>query len=538
MGDDFFEIGDLTLWLSVLEKIVDTSTNMVVITDANRRIKWVNATYTRVTGWTLPECIGKNPRELLHGPKTAQHDLMRVAQMLRTGQPVREFELVNYRKNGDPYRVSLNIEAIRDGRGAICAYLSVQSDVTDRHLQQLNVIELKRRLEVAQRLARLGRIEVDEGSGVSHWSSEVFRIVGVVPDQRPRTFDDLLEFAHREDVLALGLGTPSLYESGQEVDVEFRVQATRGRHWIRCRGIPVPDAGGFRSPSSWSVQDITLYKSRIEEKLLLNEKLNSLVQARTRLLEESNKALEDFSYALSHDLRTPLRHVASFSELLAEEIQSGNIRESLRYCDKISQCAQKMQELINGMLSFAQLGRKGLNIEAIELDAMVREVIAEVEEVAPHRRIDWNLDAELPPIHGDPVLLRAVWTNLLDNAVKYSSKRDRIRIRIGCQSLDEGWEFLVQDNGAGFDPRHAHMLFGMFQRLHREDQFKGTGVGLALVRRIIESHGGHIRATSRPEEGASFHFFLPSRADAEARAASSGSMETPPGNSDGPAFVH
>lgn len=538
MSDDVFEIDDLTLWLSVLEKIVDTSTNMVVITDLNRRIKWVNATYTRVTGWTLPECIGKNPRELLHGPETSQQDLMRIAQMLRQGEPVREFELVNYRKNGDPYRVSLNIEAIRDGRGSICAYLSVQSDVTDRHLQQLNLMELKQRLEMAQRLARLGRIEVDEGSGASYWSSEVFRIVGMVPDERPRNFGDLLEFAHREDIQALGLDAPSFYASGHEVDVEFRVQATRGRHWVRCRGIPVPHAGGFRAPSSWSVQDITLYKSRLEEKHLLNEKLNGLVQARTRMLEESNQALEDFSYALSHDLRTPLRHVASFAELMAEEIQGGNIQGILRYCNKISLCARKMQELINGMLSFAQMGRQGLNIEPIDLNAMVQEVVLEVDRVAPHRRIDWELDAELPQIHGDPVLLRAVWTNLLDNAVKYSSKRDRIRIRIGCRSLDDGWEFLVQDNGAGFDPQHAHMLFGMFQRLHREDQFQGTGVGLALVRRIIESHGGHIRASSRPEEGASFHFFLPAHAGAVQRPASSGAMETSLGRSDGPAAVH
>lgn len=509
MSDPLFRIDDLPLWLSVLEKIVDTSTNMVVVTDAERRIKWVNATYTRITGWTLPECIGKRPRELLHGPETSPKDLARLGRMLSAGETVRDFELVNYRKNGDPYRVCLSIEAIRDDQGAVSAYLSIQSDVTDRHRQQLNAIELKQQLEVAQRLARLGRIEVDTVSGLSSWSSELFRIVGMVPDQKHRTFADLLAYAHSEDVRALRLDSPSLYDSGDEVDVEFRVQSGRGRRWVRCRGIPVAHADGFQAPSSWSVQDITLYKSRLEEKHLLNEKLNSLVQARTRLLEESNQALEDFSYALSHDLRTPLRHVASFAELMAEEIQAGHMDSCLRYCEKISQTSHKMQELINGMLSFAQLGRQGLNIEPIDIQAMVREVVTEVEGAASHRRIEWDIDADLPSVRGDQVLLRAVWTNLLDNAVKYSSRREKIRVRVGSQALTDGWEFFVQDNGAGFDPQHAHMLFGMFQRLHRDDQFVGTGVGLALVRRIVESHGGYIKAISRPNEGASFHFFLP-----------------------------
>ncbi|MCB2016454.1 MAG: PAS domain-containing protein [Hydrogenophaga sp.] len=509
MGDNLFEIDDLTLWLNVLEKIVDTSTNMVVVTGADRRIKWVNATYTRVTGWELQECVGKHPKELLHGPDTSLEDLAHLRELLRDGRPVKDFELINYRKSGEPYRVRLNIEDIRDDAGEVYAYLAVQSDVTDWHQAQLNAIELRQRLQSAQRLARLGSIDIDAADGASYWSSEVFRIVGMAPDHRPRTFHDLLAFADREDVQSLGLEVPSLHASGKEVDVEFRVQSGRGRRWIRCRGFPVPHQGTFLAPVSWSIQDITLYKSRLEEKHLLTEKLNGLVQARTRMLEESNQALEDFSYALSHDLRTPLRHVASFAELIAEELRTGDREACLRYSDKILQCAHKMQELINGMLSFAQLGRQGLSIEPVEFLPMVREAIAEVEGAVPDRTIEWDIDQALPCVPCDRVLMRAVWTNLLDNAVKYSSKSDRSQVRVRCQPQDDGWEFTVKDNGAGFDPQYADRLFGMFQRLHRDDQFKGTGVGLAVVRRIIESHGGRIWAASRPGEGASFHFVLP-----------------------------
>lgn len=503
------EADDLRRWLAVLERVVDTSTNMVVITDAQRRIQWVNATYTRVTGWPLADCQGKRPRELLHGPDTDPAVLERVAQRLNAGEPVQAVELVNYRRNGEAYRVRLNIEAIRDDDGQVLAYLSMQSDITDRHQLELDSQELRRRLEVAQRLARLGRIELDPVTGRSLWSSEVFRILGEVPDDAPRDFSDLLRCVSDADRPALRASIEAACASGQEIDVELKVEGRHGLRWLRCIGMPTPSAQPCTLPTSWSVQDVTHYKSSLEQKRLLNDRLNQLVQERTRSLEESNRALEDFSYALSHDLRTPLRHVAGYAEVMAEALRAGDLSECLRYCDKVGQAAHRMQELIEGMLAFAQAGRQGLRIEPIDLAAMVREVVAAVAGAGNTAVVVWEIDPVLPVILGDPVLLREVWLNLLDNAVKYSSRREQSHIRIGWARQEQGWEFFVQDNGAGFDPQHSHKLFGMFQRLHREDQFKGTGVGLALVHRIIESHGGRIWAVSSPGEGASFHFFLP-----------------------------
>ena len=136
-------------------------------------------------------------------------------------------------------------------------------------------------------------------------------------------------------------------------------------------------------------------------------------------------------------------------------------------------------------------------------------MVAEVESAGHTAVVVWDIDPGLPVVQADPVLMREVWLNLLDNAVKYSSRREQSRVRIAWERQDQGWAFCVQDNGAGFDEQHAHRLFGMFQRLHREDQFKGTGVGLALVHRIIESHGGRIWAESAPGAGARFLFVLP-----------------------------
>jgi len=519
---DLLEIDDLTLWLTMLEKIVDASSNMVVVTDRERRIKWVNATYTKVTGWTLGECVGKRPRDLLHGPQTRQEDLARLADILRAGGSVSHFELVNYRKNGEPYRVSMNIEPIRDSRGEVYAYLSLQSDVTERHRQTQETAELKQRLEIAQRLARLGRIEVQSDGQACRWSTEVFRILGQEPDALSRGFAQLLRFADPEDVRALGLDQPTLYEAGEEVDVEFRVEGANGRRWVRCRGRPHWDGQAFGEPLAWSVQDITLYKRSLEEKRLRNEQLNRLVQERTRQLEESNRALEDFSYALSHDLRTPLRHVVSFADLLREELQAGNTAACLRNIDKIGQAARRMQELIGGMLDFARLGRSALRIGPISVDAMIREVMAGLGSGAEGRAVEWHIPADLPTIQGDAVLLREVWANLIENALKYASKRDLIRVDIGWRQDADGWEFLVRDNGVGFDPQAADKLFGMFQRLHRDDEFKGTGIGLALVRKIVESHGGRIWASAMPGQWAEFRFRLPFHVRPEADAASVG----------------
>jgi PAS domain S-box-containing protein len=512
--NDVLEIDDLALWLGMLKKVVNGSTNMVVLTDSERRIKWVNAAYSRVTGWSLSECIGKRPRELLHGPQTSPVDLARLADLMRQGQSVSNFELVNHKKSGEPYHVALNIEPIHNVTGEVCAYLSIQSDITERRQQERHTAELKQRLEVAQRLARLGRIDTEVETGRPRWSSEVFRILGMEPDEEPREFEGLLAFAVPEDVADLRRSMATRVESGEDIDAEFRVIGVhRQQRWVRCRGVPACADGQCESPRNWSVQDITLYKTRLEEKIQRNEELNQLVLARTRKLEESNRALEEFSYALSHDLRSPLRHVAGFAHLIKENVVTGSVDDCLTHCDRIMRATGKMQNLIDGLLSFARMGREGLNIEQVELDAMLHDVVGDLHDDTGLRKIVWRIAPDMPTVQGDAVLLREVWVNLLDNALKYSGHRDISEVEIGWYPHQDGQVFFVRDNGIGFDPEHAQKLFGMFQRLHREPQFKGEGIGLALVRRIVESHGGRIWATSKVDQGATFYFLLPNDAD-------------------------
>lgn len=507
---------EVLMRLQMLEMIVQGTSNMVVVTDGDRRITWVNAAYTHITGWSLEECQGRRPRELLHGPLTDAETIDRVRGLLREPTAVRDIEVLNYKRSGEPYWVLLNIEPILDSAGRVVSYVSIQTDITDRKKRELHMADMQQRLELAQRLARLGRIEYDADSGVSRWTSEIFRLLGRERDDEPRGTQAFLSHVHPQDIDTIKRALEQTLQSGEELDVELRVIAANGSiRWARCRGVPHTSMGGNDWPLTLSVQDVTLYKSLIEQRRLRNEELNEQVRNRTQQLEEAYASLEEFSYALSHDLRTPLRHIAGFAELLKEEVVAGDGPNSLAYCDKIIRAGVQMRGLIDGMLSFARLGRKGMAVETVDMSGLVDDVKAAISLDAGLKKLRWSIQPGLPSVQGDLVLLREVWANLLQNAVKYSSHRDVIEIEVRWETHPSGFVFHVRDNGLGFNPEHSDRLFGMFQRLHSDARFEGAGIGLALVRRIVENHGGRIWADARPDQGATFHVFLPAQVELE-----------------------
>jgi PAS domain S-box-containing protein len=501
---------DVIRRLQMLEMIVENTSNMVVVTDEARRITWVNSAYSRITGWALEECVGRRPGELLHGPQTNEQSLARLRAMLRQKQAVRDFELLNYKRSGEPYWVSLNIQPIQDAAGRLTCYVSIQTDITERKKREMLMADLQHRLELAQRLARLGRIEHDEETGRSRWTSEIYRILGRERDDEERDAQAFMAHAHPQDRPGVQAALDEALRTGDEIDVEFRViHASGASRWVRCWGVPRAGAQAFALPLTFSVQDVTLYKNLIEERQRRNEDLNQQVRLRTLQLEEAYGSLEEFSYALSHDLRTPLRHIAGFAELLKEKVSAGDGQGGLPYCDRIIRAAVQMRNLIDGMLSFARLGRKGMKVQTVDTAALVDDLRATLAIDAGTKQLRWHIQPGLPSVQGDQVLLREVWVNLLDNAVKYASHREVIEIEVGWRALPDGTEFHVRDNGVGFQPGQAERLFSMFQRLHSDPRFEGAGIGLALVRRIVEHHGGRIRADARPDEGATFYLFLP-----------------------------
>ncbi|MBV7537115.1 GAF domain-containing protein [Duganella sp. sic0402] len=225
-------------------------------------------------------------------------------------------------------------------------------------------------------------------------------------------------------------------------------------------------------------------------------------------LGRANKELEAFSYSVSHDLRAPLRHIVGFSDLLMETAGADNPERRQRFLANIKDAARLAGKLVDDLLSFSQMGRAALRPIRVRMDDLVRGCIDKLAPDLPPHRIDWQVDA-LPEITADPVFLQLALYNLLSNAVKFTANSSPAVVRISSEKLPGETAFHVADNGVGFNMEYAHKLFGVFQRLHRMEDFQGTGIGLANVRRIVERHGGRVWATSVPGEGATFSFALP-----------------------------
>ncbi|WP_162945002.1 sensor histidine kinase [Flavisolibacter nicotianae] len=253
-------------------------------------------------------------------------------------------------------------------------------------------------------------------------------------------------------------------------------------------------------------RDITREKTLEEENKILHEQLEEKVRQRTRELEIVNKELEAFSYSVSHDLRTPLRAISGYSMMLKEDYGSKLDGECNRIMDAILSNTKMMGQLIDDLLTFSKMARLETIYKSIEMNRLVQSCQEDLTN-QPSRHV--ITIAALPACSGDASMLRQVWFNLLDNAIKYSSKNEKPQIEIGAKD-DPGFHvYYVKDNGAGFDMKYASKLFGVFQRLHRQDEFEGTGLGLALVKRIISKHGGEIWADASPNKGATFYFSVP-----------------------------
>ena len=244
----------------------------------------------------------------------------------------------------------------------------------------------------------------------------------------------------------------------------------------------------------------------------LNQELEQRVAKRTAELEIANKELEAFSYSVSHDLRAPLRAVDGFSQAVLEDYGAQLPEEGRHYLKTIREGAQRMGMLIDDLLTFSRLSRLPLKKQAVDMTSLAHEALHELNGQRDGRQIDVRIN-DLPRCEGDSALLKQVWINLLSNAIKYTQKREAAVVEVGSRE-DKGEKiYFVSDNGTGFDMKYAHKLFGVFQRLHRADEFEGTGVGLAIAQRVVHRHGGRIWAQAAVDRGAEFYFTVGTEGD-------------------------
>ncbi|HVZ64847.1 MAG TPA: ATP-binding protein [Lacunisphaera sp.] len=289
---------------------------------------------------------------------------------------------------------------------------------------------------------------------------------------------------------------------------EIKNRAKDGSYyWVDTTIVPFLGEGGKPRQYVAIRADITEKKHVEEELLRLNAELEARVRQRTAALEAMNRELEAFSYSVSHDLRAPLRAVSGFAQAVQEDFGAFLPEEGRRQLRIICESAIRTGTLIDDLLRFSLLSRQPLRTQPVDMDNLVRAALADLTV----RHEGCNLDLRLAPLpmgQGDPALLKQVWINLLSNALKYSRGRNPAIVEVGSCELDGQRAFFVRDNGTGFDMRQAGRLFGAFQRLHRSEDYEGTGVGLAMVQRIVQRHGGRVWAEAEPNRGATFFFTL------------------------------
>ncbi len=293
--------------------------------------------------------------------------------------------------------------------------------------------------------------------------------------------------------------------SGRVWRGELKNRAKDGSiYWVDSTLVPFLGADG--KPFQYIAIRADITERKLAEERIAQ--LNVDLQCQATQLEAANHELESFSYSVSHDLRAPLRHIHGYVEMLTDATAGQLAEQPRHYLQTITAASEEMGELIDDLLAFSRMSRAELTEARVPLDEVVQEVLRGLELVVHGRPFQWQI-APLPPVLGDRAMLRQVLANLLGNAVKYTRGRDPAKIEIGVAGEEAGRTvFYVRDNGAGFDMRYAHKLFGVFQRLHRAEEFAGTGIGLATVRRVIARHGGRTWADGKPGAGATFYFTL------------------------------
>jgi PAS domain S-box-containing protein len=383
-------------------------------------------------------------------------------------------------------------------------------DITDRKLAEESLIENERLLRETQNIARLGSFVWNILTGIWESSKILDEIFGI-DEKFVRTFDGWLSIVHPDfrTIMADYVANDIIIKH-HKFDKEYRIIRRNDSQIRWVHGISELEYDKNNNPVKLigTIIDITDRKMVEEQINKLNTSLEERVNERTAQLEAANSELQAFAYSVSHDLRAPLRAIDGFSKFVLEDYGPKLDAEGHRLLGLIRSNTQKMDKLITDILSLSRVTRGEQKKSKIDMTKMARSMFSEAVAPEAQNKLNFIID-DLPETYADPTYIKQVWINLISNAIKFSSLRNKPEIRIGGR-IDKGYNiYFIKDNGVGFNPEYSHKLFGVFQRLHKANEFEGNGVGLAIVQRIIHRHGGQVWADGNEGKGATFYFSLP-----------------------------
>ncbi len=492
---------------------LETAANAIVITDVQGIIRWLNPAFVALTGFTSAETIGKTPRLLKSGLHKREF-YQSLWNTILAGRTWRG-NFTNRRKDGSLYDDEHTITPVRSKQGVITHFIAIMDDVTERNQAEQKLRESEERLETVTEKLNEGLILFDLDGQLLRWNRAALEMHGFANDNKWRhQLNELTEIFELSTVDGTVLPIeqwPLLRvlrnENVRNLEVRMRWIGSDRQRVFSHSGAILREPSG-KQIAFLTIDDITERKHAEDEIRGLNAELEQRVAERTVQLQAANQELEAFSYSVSHDLRAPLRHVTGFVELLQRDAGPSLSDKSLTHLATISQAAQRMEDLIDDLLTFARIGQSEMRKTQVNLDELVRETLGDFQAETRERNIVWTIQV-LPMVLADRALLRLVLVNLISNALKFTGARIEARIEIGCAPAGSAETVIfIRDNGAGFDPKYSEKLFGVFQRLHSQSEFEGTGIGLANVGRIIHRHGGRVWAEGVVDGGATFYFSI------------------------------